>query len=96
MRKIANNRNVTCRETQDRFTQTYEWVGLWVADMVDGTTFYTSKGGTVIFGTAEKIDSHTDIADVFDFQTIDVPGGVHSEDDFLKIVEKEAVVDLPK
>lgn len=96
MRKIACNRTVTCKETRDRFMPLFEWVKLWVADMVDGSTFYTSDGGTVIFGTAEKIDGQTDIADVFDFQTIDVPGGVHSEEDFLKIVERDAVVSLPK
>ena len=93
MKKIKEIRKVTCKETRDRFMPIYEGVGLWVADMADGTCFYTSKGGTGILGTDTKIDGWTDIANIFDFQTIDVPGGVQSEEQFREIVEREAVID---
>ena len=93
MNKIKLVRKVTCKETRDRFSKEFDFVGLMVAEMVDGTRFYTQKGGTCILGTSENIDGFTDISDVHDFQTIDVPGGVQSEEDFIKIVERDAVLD---
>ena len=96
MNKIKEFRKVRCKETWSRYPREFDFVELFVAEMVDGTRFYTTKGGTQVFGTTSKLDDQTDIANVFDFQTIDVPGGVHSEEDFLKIVERDAVVSLPK
>ena len=93
MKKVSEVRRQTCRETRDRSSGEFEFVKLWVAEMADGSRFYTSKGGTVIFGTVEKIDDSTDIADIFDFQTIEVPGSVENEDQFREIVEKLAVID---
>lgn len=92
MRKIVQFRKVRCRETRDRFLGFYDNIQLYVADMVDGTSFYTTKGGTEIFGTDMKIDSQTDIADIFDFQTIYVDGGVQNEEEFQEIVEREAEI----
>ncbi len=92
MRKIANFRKVRCKETRDRFLGIYDIVLLFVADMVDGTSFYTTKNGTEIFGTDEKIDYQTDIANVFDFTSIEVPGGVKDETEFQEIVEREAEI----
>lgn len=93
MRKIVQFRKVRCRETRDRFLGFYDNIQLYVADMVDGTSFYTTKDGTEIFGTDEKIGPQTDIADIFDFQTIHVDGGVGNEEEFQEIVEREAVID---
>lgn len=94
MNKINEFRKVRCKETWSRYPREFDFVELFVAEMVDGTRFYTTKGGTQVFGTTSKLDGQTDISDVHDFQTIDVPGGVRSEEEFRKIVEAEAVVDM--
>ena len=81
-----------CKETRDRVLGFYDRILLYVADMADGTSFYTTKGGTEIFGTDMEIDSQTDIADIFDFQTIHVDGGVRNEEEFQEIVEREGEI----
>jgi len=92
MRKIVQFRKVRCKETRDRVLGFYDHILLYVADMADGTSFYTTKGGTEIFGTDMEIDSQTDIADIFDFQTIHVDGGVRNEEEFQEIVEREGEI----
>lgn len=92
--KILNIKKLNCKETWSRYPKQFDFVSLFVAEMVDGTTFYTTKGGTEVFGTSEKLDSNSDISNVHDFQTINVPGGVQDEEHFRKIVESDAVVDL--
>jgi heptaprenylglyceryl phosphate synthase len=93
MSKIRSIRKVRCKETWSRYPKEIEFVQLFVAEMIDGTRFYTTKGGTQIFGTEEELNGETDISNVHDFQTISVAGGVKDEEQFRKIVESEAVID---
>lgn len=93
MNKIKEIRKVRCAETWSRYWPREEMVNLFVAEMRDGTRFYTTVGGTHIFGTDEEITSKTDISNIHDFQTIVVPGGVSTEEEFINAVEKDAVVD---
>lgn len=93
MNKIKSTRKVRCFETWSRVWPREDKVDLFVAEMRDGTRFYTSVCGTHIFGTTEEIDNRTDISNIHDFQTIIVPGGVNTEEQFINAVEKDAVVD---
>ncbi len=93
MKKIKEIRKVSCRDTWSRYPKQFDIVQVLVADMIDGSRFYTTKDGTEIFGTSQNIDGNTDISDIHDFQSISVPGGVQNEEHFSRIVEKEAVLD---
>lgn len=91
--KIKEIRELNCKETWSRWPEQFDFVHLFIAEMIDGTRFYTAKGGTEVFGTEADIDGYTDIADIHDFQSISVPGGVNNVEQFRKIVESEAVID---
>ena len=59
----------------------------FVADMEDGSHFYTSVGGSTIYGTEDDIDSGTDIIELHDFYSYDVSGFIWDESAFCIIVE---------
>ena len=87
MNKIREVRRVSCYETTDYNERRRDFVTLFVADMEDGSHFYTSVGGSTVYGTEDDIDSSTDIIDLHDFYTYDVDGFLWDESAFCIIVE---------
>ena len=96
MKKIKMVRNVSCFETIDYINEKQEKVKLWVADMIDGSHYYTSVGGNTIFGTDEEITPQTDIIDLHDFKIISVLKPIKTERVFIAIVEEKAYIDETK
>ncbi len=87
MNKIKEVRKVSCYETTDYNARRRDFVTLFVADMEDGSHFYTSVGGSTIYGTEDDIDSGTDIIELHDFYSYDVSGFIWDESAFCIIVE---------
>jgi hypothetical protein len=60
---------------QINFTENTDWLGgvrmseekLFVAEISDGTNFYTSVGGTDIYGTFDEIHGGQNITELHDF-----------------------------
>ena len=93
MDKIKEIRRVKCYETTDYVHDKKDFVELFVAELRDGTRYYTSVGGTVVFGTDETIDSSTDIIYLHDFHRIDTEKQLWDEKDFRNIIEEKAYID---
>ena len=90
MNKIREVRRVSCYETTDYNERRRDFVTLFVADMEDGSHFYTSVGGYAIFVTEESIDSSTDIIELHDIESYVIEGSVWDEPGFIDIVERLA------
>ena len=93
MDKIKEIRRVKCYETTDYVHDKKDFVELFVAELRDGTRYYTSIGGMVVIGTDEPIDSGTDIIDLHDFHNIVTGELIWDEEDFRHVVEEKAYID---
>lgn len=90
MNKIKEVRKVSCYETTDYNERRKTSVQLFVADMENGSHYYTSVGGYAIFVTEESIDSSTDIIELHDIESYVIEGSVWDEPGFIDIVERLA------
>ena len=90
MKHIEKVRRVNCYETTDYRERRRMCVQLFVADMDDGSHYYTSVGGYAIFVTEENIDSSTDIIELHDVESHLIEGSVWDEPEFIEVVERLA------
>lgn len=79
------------------FSETTDWCRgivkdakekLFVAEISDGTNYYTSVGGTDIYGTFEKLESGVNISNLHDFTNKHFDFFINDEETFRKCVNE--------